>query len=581
MDDYVNTAVQTSRGCPHACEFCDVTALFGRVPRYKGPEQVIAELERLLYRIKAPRHVFICDDNFIADRSRARAILEAIIDWNRDRGEPFGFDTQCTVELGRDREMIDLLTAANFGQVFVGVESPDEEALVRARKTQNVRRPFVDLIDTICRNGLTVLPSFVVGLDGESKGVGRRICELVEETAAPVAMINLLQALPHTRLWERLEREGRLRRDFIPEEETFGLPNFIPDRPLEEVLSEFTGTWDYLYEPRRFLARTYRYYLAMRPTRKAMAESRGERYTAPKQRRGSLRRELLDLRALLIVVWRQGILAPYRRQFWSQWLGMMRQNPSRVNLYLDPLRRRRRHVPHPPYAPVHAPRTGDPRKPGRNRNDERDGRLSSCFVACLKPVRQGPIRLAVLLQDLKFGGTQRQAIELARGLDPKRYRVELWVLMGGLDLLPAAESFGIPVVRLGRGGYVWPPDLFRLWMRLRAHPVDILFLMTGIPNIWGRLLGRLTGVPLIVGACRDHILWHERFLGRLAHHHVCNSYAIRRYAMEKYHLPEEHMTVIPNGVDLEQFHGRLCRRVEGPPPFRIPAGTSFSTSAGW
>ncbi|MEW6667954.1 MAG: glycosyltransferase family 4 protein [Thermodesulfobacteriota bacterium] len=170
-----------------------------------------------------------------------------------------------------------------------------------------------------------------------------------------------------------------------------------------------------------------------------------------------------------------------------------------------------------------------------------------------KPNPGKPIRLAILLQDLKFGGTQRQALELARGLDPERYRIELWTLMGGLDLLPAAESQGIPVVRLGRGAYVWPPDLFRLWMRLRTHALDILFLMTGIPNIWGRLLGRITGVPLIVGACRDHILWHERFLGRLAHHHVCNSIAVKEFAMERYRVPEEHMTVIPNGVDLERF----------------------------
>jgi radical SAM superfamily enzyme YgiQ (UPF0313 family) len=334
LDDYVATAVQTSRGCPHACEFCDVTALFGRVTRSKRPEQVLAELE-LLYRIKAPRNVFICDDNFIADRSRAKAILEAIIEWNRDRGEPFGFRTQCTVELGRDREMIDLLTAANFGEIFVGVESPDEEALVRAKKTQNVRRPFADLIETICRNGLTVIPSVIVGMDGEAKGVGRRICELIEKTAAPVVVINLLKALPHTRLWERLAREGRLRLDLIPEEEIFGLPNYIPARPLEEVLFEFADAWDYLYEPRHYLARAYRYYLTMRPTRRALAKSRGERYAKPRQRRDPLGRILVDLRALSIVVWRQGILAPYRRQFWSQWLGMMRKNPSRFRSYID------------------------------------------------------------------------------------------------------------------------------------------------------------------------------------------------------------------------------------------------------
>jgi glycosyltransferase involved in cell wall biosynthesis len=125
--------------------------------------------------------------------------------------------------------------------------------------------------------------------------------------------------------------------------------------------------------------------------------------------------------------------------------------------------------------------------------------------------------------------------------------------MGGVDFLPGAERPGIPVIRLGRGGYVWPTDLFRLWVRLRSHPPDIFLLFTGIPNIWGRVFGRLIGVPIIVGACRDHILWYERFLGRLAHHHACNSHAIRRYAIEEYRLPEKQMNLIPNGVDLGHF----------------------------
>ena len=163
------------------------------------------------------------------------------------------------------------------------------------------------------------------------------------------------------------------------------------------------------------------------------------------------------------------------------------------------------------------------------------------------------IRVACLLQDLKFGGTQRQAVQLAGGLDRARFRTELWVLMGGRDLLPEAERRNIPVVPLGRGSYVWPPDLARLWMRLRSNPVDILYLLTGIPNIWGRIFGRLLRVPVIVGSCRGHDLWHERFLASVTHVHVCNSMAIRRYVMERYGLSGENTTVIPNGVDLEYF----------------------------
>jgi glycosyltransferase involved in cell wall biosynthesis len=163
------------------------------------------------------------------------------------------------------------------------------------------------------------------------------------------------------------------------------------------------------------------------------------------------------------------------------------------------------------------------------------------------------VRLVCLLQDLAFGGTQRQAIELARGLDPERYCVELWVLMGGEDLLPEAEERGLTIVRLGRGACVRPSALLRLLRRLRCHPVDVLLLLTGIPNIWGRLFGRLRRVPIIVGACRDHVLWYERFLSGLADHHVCNSAAIREYALCAYGIDRSKTSVIPNGLDPERF----------------------------
>ncbi|MDD5203939.1 MAG: B12-binding domain-containing radical SAM protein [Desulfobacterales bacterium] len=333
MRDYLNMAIQTSRGCPFSCEFCDVVALYGSAIRYKGPLQVVAELEMLL-RLGARRTVFVCDDNFIGNRNKAKSILEALVEWNRRRGEPFGFTTQTSLYLGGDLEMIDLLTAANFGEVFVGVESPDEEALSRASKRQNLSGQILRWMETICRNGLTVLPSFIIGMDGEKKGVGRRICELVEKSAAPIAMVNLLQAPPGTTLWKRLQREGRLVKKVIAEEEIFSPQNFVPVRPQDEVISEFRGTWEYLYEPSRFLARTYRYYLRMRPTRKAMAPRKGKRCTESKERRNPVGQGLLDLRGFLFLVWRQGMAGSARVQFWTQILGMIRGNPSRLKQYL-------------------------------------------------------------------------------------------------------------------------------------------------------------------------------------------------------------------------------------------------------
>ena len=140
LNHYVDLPIQTSRGCPHDCEFCDVVQLFGRRPRYKEPRQVIAELETL-YRLGWRGQVFICDDNFIGSKTHARAILRELTPWSKSRGEPFVFHTQATVDLGQDVALIDQMTEANFVEVFLGLESPEEEALILSAKHHNRRVP--------------------------------------------------------------------------------------------------------------------------------------------------------------------------------------------------------------------------------------------------------------------------------------------------------------------------------------------------------------------------------------------------------------------------------------------------------
>ena len=200
--------IQTSRGCPFDCEFCDVVNLFGRKPRYKTPKQVIAELETL-YRLGARGCVFICDDNFIGSKKHARALLQELTPWLRSRGEPFSFLTQASVNLGQDPEMIDLMTEANLREVFIGIESPDEKVLETSRKYHNIKNPLVESLNNLKKNGMEVMGSFIIGLDGETKGAGERICAFIEQTDIPVAMLGVLQAAPHTSLWHRLEREGQ------------------------------------------------------------------------------------------------------------------------------------------------------------------------------------------------------------------------------------------------------------------------------------------------------------------------------------------------------------------------------------
>ena len=334
LKDYVTFTIQTSRGCPFDCEFCDVVNLFGRTPRYKTPKQVIAELETL-HRLGARGSAFICDDNFIGSKKHARAFLQELIPWLRSRGDPYRFLTQASVNLGQDPEMIDLMTAANLREVFIGIESPDENVLQTSHKYHNIKNPLLESLDTLKKNGMEVIGSFIIGLDGETKGAGERICAFIEQTDIPVTMLGVLQAAPHTSLWHRLEREGRLRRDVGDDSGTFSALNYEPDRPEAEIMQEYIEAWDYLYEPSRYLARAYRYYLAMRPVRRAQAVGVGG--TLPKDRvpdQGlTLRRILIEVKAFLKILWWQGLRPSYRRQVWTQVLGMWRQNPTRFKQY--------------------------------------------------------------------------------------------------------------------------------------------------------------------------------------------------------------------------------------------------------
>jgi len=331
---YNTMSVQTSRGCPFACEFCDITSVFGRTPRYKDPDQVISELSAL-YKQGWTGNVFVCDDNFIGSKKRAKAILEKLTPWNKERGEPFSFWTQASVNLGQDKDMIDRMTDANFSTVFIGIESPDEAVLNKTRKYQNVRNPLAESIQNICANGLSIVGSFIIGFDGETKGTGQRICEFVEQTNIPGVMLNILGAAPNTALWDRLKKENRLLENQLEGVNGEGGLNFVPMRPAEEIIQEYMAAIDRLYEPSTFLRRAHRYYMNMRPTRKALGLENGSKPArgepTVKTPFGS---KLKDLEAVLIIAWRRGVKASGRMRFWGELIEIFRKNPSRIRSYM-------------------------------------------------------------------------------------------------------------------------------------------------------------------------------------------------------------------------------------------------------
>jgi radical SAM superfamily enzyme YgiQ (UPF0313 family) len=331
LADYESMSLQTSRGCPFACEFCDIVSLFGRTPRNKTPDQVIAELEAIR-RLGFRGTVFVADDNFIGNRPRAVALLNRITAWQARHGEPFNFITQASVNLGQDVPLIDLLTAANFSYVFVGIESPDDDVLKAAHKHQNIRNPLLDSLRAINAHGLSVIGSFILGMDGEKPGAGRRMQAFAEAADLPWVMVNVLRALPQTELWNRLRAEGRLH-DGIEASGWDALTNFTPLRPIETIFAEQVEALTTLYAPGAYLGRVLRATLAMRPTRASRPGSKARPKADPAQAVRQRHRSS-DLLPLASLIWRQGIIGRSRWQFWYQLATVAWRNPSRLRRYL-------------------------------------------------------------------------------------------------------------------------------------------------------------------------------------------------------------------------------------------------------
>ncbi|MBR8834247.1 MAG: B12-binding domain-containing radical SAM protein [Stigonema ocellatum SAG 48.90 = DSM 106950] len=317
---YNEMSVQFSRGCPFECEFCDIIVLYGRKPRTKTPGQLLAELQTL-YDLGWRRSVFVVDDNFIGNKRNVKLMLRELAPWMAAHGYPFRLATEASVDLAQDQELLDLMVNANFTSVFLGIETPDTDSLSLTKKYQNTRNSLVESVQTINRAGLSVMAGFILGFDGEKTGAGDRIMDFMEATAIPKAMFGMLQALPNTPLWHRLQKEGRLR---LGSEETHGnqmtLTNFVPTRPLEELGREYASCFWELYEPSRYLSRVYRHFIRMKP--------------AP--HKVPLRMlELIEMRAVLIICWRQGIKRSTRFQFWRQLFSIIRHNPGVFVPYLS------------------------------------------------------------------------------------------------------------------------------------------------------------------------------------------------------------------------------------------------------
>ena len=253
VDRYASAAVQYSRGCPFQCEFCDIIVIYGRKPRVKRPEQLVAELEEL--RKVGFKSAFIVDDNFIGDKKKAKAVLELIIPWMEQHGYPLRLTTEASIDLANDPELLDLMYRANFRSVFIGIETPRMDSLKETKKFQNVRGDSLEeKLRRIQAAGLDVNAGFIVGFDSDDKAIFEDQFRFIQDNGITLAMVGMLQAIPRTPLYDRLKREGRL----VEDDPSL---NIVPKQMTRDELRQ--GYWDLvkrLYSPEAYLERSCRVY---------------------------------------------------------------------------------------------------------------------------------------------------------------------------------------------------------------------------------------------------------------------------------------------------------------------------------
>ena len=264
VGNYAAMNIQYCRGCPFDCEFCDITALFGRKPRSKTREQLIAELESLYVRGWRGA-IFFVDDNFIGDKGKLkREILPAIIDWMERKGRPFYFYTEASIDLADDPQLMELMVRAGFEEVFIGIETTNEESHAESGKMQNKNRDLLASVKFIQRSGLQVHGGFIVGFDSDPPSIFDRQILFIQESGIVTAMVGLLSAIRGTRLHQRLSREGRLLGEGAGNNTAIDL-NFVPRMKSDELINGYRTILDTIYSPKNYYQRVIRLLGEYRP----------------------------------------------------------------------------------------------------------------------------------------------------------------------------------------------------------------------------------------------------------------------------------------------------------------------------
>ncbi len=297
LNRYSSMSIQYSRGCPFQCEFCDIIEIYGRVPRTKSNQQIMAELDAL-YGMGYRGTVFIVDDNFIGNKRNVKKLMPDLVRWQREHNYPFCLLTEASVNLADDESLLSTMQTAGFRRVFLGIETPVEESLKEAQKTQN-RGDLLQSVKKIQSYGLEVMAGFIVGFDHDPEDIFQRQINFIRDSAIPLAMVGLLTALPDTQLWRRLKREGRLLAESTGNNTSDGL-NFIPKMDPRVLVEGYRSVVRTIYNSREYYQR------ALECLRRVSG-------TPPAPLRYSLAGGLMAFSRLVVKL---GVLDRERREFW-------------------------------------------------------------------------------------------------------------------------------------------------------------------------------------------------------------------------------------------------------------------------
>jgi radical SAM superfamily enzyme YgiQ (UPF0313 family) len=301
IKSYFLASVQFSSGCPYRCEFCDIPELYGRNPRLKTPEQVCRELDAI-FAAGPPGCVYFVDDNFIGNPKAALELLPHLVAWQRRTGYRLRFACEATLNIAQNRKVLELMREAFFHTVFIGIETPDPEALHGMVKDQNLRMPILDAVEILNSYGMEVVSGIILGLDQDTPRTADDILAFIEASKIPMLTINLLYALPKTPLWRRLEKEGRLLSDGAGGGESnvrFLLPREAVRRSWLRCVTEANAPEALYRRFRHQIARTY-----------------PNRFDPGALRRVEREDVANGLKILARILWRVGVLSDYRRVFW-------------------------------------------------------------------------------------------------------------------------------------------------------------------------------------------------------------------------------------------------------------------------